>query len=308
MVLTIADRARPPGGRGRFVPVREVSGEQLASMGAARNDSLYRLEWVAQAAAGPAASPVPAASWALLGERTRSLLGASGAPESNGRAELDSPDPGPVLYADLKTLAEAIDGGARTPEVVLVSLGVEPGAGSEDGPLRAAHRILHGALSLMQEWLGDERFGVSRLVFVTSGAVAATPEETAPDLTSAPLWGFVRSAQAENPGRFLLVDIDSVGDLRASAGGGARPRASRSSALRDGRILTARLGRVRAVGDSAARIGAGVAGERAHHRWHRGAGRAAGAAPGGRSRGAPSGADEQAGNGGAGCGATAGAS
>ncbi|WP_309302260.1 beta-ketoacyl reductase, partial [Streptomyces sp. NBRC 110611] len=42
----------------------------------------------------------------------------------------------------------------------------------------------------------------SRLVFVTRGAVSGV------DLAGAAVWGLVRSAQSENPGRFGLVDLD----------------------------------------------------------------------------------------------------
>ena len=34
-----------------------------------------------------------------------------------------------------------------------------------------------------------------------------------PDLTQAPVWGLVRSAQSEHPGRFLLVDVDEGADI-----------------------------------------------------------------------------------------------
>ena len=60
------------------------------------------------------------------------------------------------------------------------------------------------ALALVQSWLTDER----TLVVVTRGAVAARAEDTVPDLVHAPVWGLVKSAQSENPGRFLLVDLD----------------------------------------------------------------------------------------------------
>ncbi|WP_370593024.1 SDR family NAD(P)-dependent oxidoreductase, partial [Streptomyces sp. NBRC 110028] len=49
----------------------------------------------------------------------------------------------------------------------------------------------------------------SRLVVVTRGAVPVTGEE-APDLAAAAVWGLVRSAQTEDPGRFVLVDLDAT--------------------------------------------------------------------------------------------------
>ena len=44
----------------------------------------------------------------------------------------------------------------------------------------------------------------SRLVILTRGAVSGD------DLAAAAVWGLVRSAQAENPGRFVLGDADDA--------------------------------------------------------------------------------------------------
>jgi thioesterase domain-containing protein/NADP-dependent 3-hydroxy acid dehydrogenase YdfG/aryl carrier-like protein len=70
-----------------------------------------------------------------------------------------------------------------------------------------AREALYKALELIQRWLEDEQQADSRLVVVTEGAVAVHEEGVA-DLAAAPLWGLVRSAQAENPGRLVLVDVD----------------------------------------------------------------------------------------------------
>ena len=45
------------------------------------------------------------------------------------------------------------------------------------------------------------------LLVVTRGAVAL-PGEDITDLGAAAVWGLVRSAQTENPGRIVLADID----------------------------------------------------------------------------------------------------
>jgi acyl transferase domain-containing protein/short-subunit dehydrogenase/acyl carrier protein len=65
-------------------------------------------------------------------------------------------------------------------------------------------------LALLQEWLAGER--TERLAFLTPGAVATS----APDPVAAAVWGLVSSAQAEHPGRFLLVDTD-IPDVPAAA-------------------------------------------------------------------------------------------
>ena len=65
-----------------------------------------------------------------------------------------------------------------------------------------------GVLGVLQEWLAEERFAGCRLVVVTCGAVAARAGEGVRDLVVAAVWGLVRSAQSEHPGRFVLVDVD----------------------------------------------------------------------------------------------------
>ena len=62
----------------------------------------------------------------------------------------------------------------------------------------------------MQGVLGDERLAHSRVVVVTRRAVATHAEEDVLDLARAPLWGLVRSAQSEHPGRLALLDIDTL--------------------------------------------------------------------------------------------------
>ncbi|MBM7769829.1 acyl transferase domain-containing protein/acyl carrier protein [Actinokineospora baliensis] len=51
------------------------------------------------------------------------------------------------------------------------------------------------ALALVQAWLADERFAEARLVLLTGH-----------DVESAAVWGLVRAAQTEHPGRFVLAE------------------------------------------------------------------------------------------------------
>jgi NAD(P)-dependent dehydrogenase (short-subunit alcohol dehydrogenase family)/acyl carrier protein len=67
---------------------------------------------------------------------------------------------------------------------------------------------VNGALALLQSWLADDRLSACRLVLVTRGAVAAGASEAIGDLAGSAVWGLVRSAQSENPGRLMLVDVD----------------------------------------------------------------------------------------------------
>ncbi|MEV7523953.1 type I polyketide synthase [Streptomyces sp. NPDC091371] len=108
--------------------------------------------------------------------------------------------------------------------------------------LEATRTITSYVLGLLQSWLTDERFEFTTLVVVTRGAVATGPD-TAPDLTQAPVWGIVRAAQAENPGRIVLLDTDpdvDPADFPAIAAA-ALAQGEPELALRDGRLLIPRL-------------------------------------------------------------------
>ncbi|MEU7404067.1 type I polyketide synthase [Streptomyces sp. NPDC044948] len=97
-------------------------------------------------------------------------------------------------------------------------------------------------LGVLQRWLADDRFQDARLAVVTTGA-AAVDKETGPDLAQAPVWGLVRAAQAENPGRFLLVDRDTAPESRAALTE-ALASGEPESAVRRGQVLIPRLTRL----------------------------------------------------------------
>ncbi|MFI7663621.1 SDR family NAD(P)-dependent oxidoreductase, partial [Micromonospora parva] len=136
-------------------------------------DSLFRLEW--------AEVPGPTADLA-------------------GTAALGADDLGlglPVLRG-LPVEDDAV------PSQVVVS--VPPGGGTESPG--AVSSVLHRTLAVLQAWLADERLDQARLVVVTRGAVAARSGEDVHDLAHAAVHGLVRSAQAEHPGRFALLDLE----------------------------------------------------------------------------------------------------
>ncbi len=70
---------------------------------------------------------------------------------------------------------------------------------------------------MLQSWLRDETAGV--LAVQTRGAVALAGEDVS-DLAGAAVWGLVRSAQAEHPGRMVLIDSDGSVDAGAVIGCG----------------------------------------------------------------------------------------
>ncbi|MFD8986156.1 SDR family NAD(P)-dependent oxidoreductase, partial [Streptomyces sp. NPDC059564] len=124
--------------------------------------------------------------------------------------------------------------GTPVPDLVAV---LAPGGEARPGAAAEA------ALSLVQDWLSDERYAASRLLVVTRGAVAVDPASGA-DPAQAAVWGLVRSAQSENPGRFVLVDAEADvegGDL--SELGAAAATGEPQLAVRGGVLLAPRLTR-----------------------------------------------------------------
>jgi polyene macrolide polyketide synthase/pimaricinolide synthase PimS1 len=103
-------------------------------------------------------------------------------------------------------------------------------------PPESADALLTQVLLLLQAWLAQERLADSKLVIVTKGAVATGTEGPA-DLAGAAVWGLVRSAQAEHPGRFVLLD----GDDRDDRGAIELPAGEPQVVVRDGTVLVPRL-------------------------------------------------------------------
>ncbi|MEU9303396.1 SDR family NAD(P)-dependent oxidoreductase [Streptomyces sp. NPDC048269] len=120
---------------------------------------------------------------------------------------------------------------------------LECAAAGEDVP-SAVHALAGRVLEVLQTWLADQRFTTSTLVVVTRGAVAIGDDGPV-DVRQAPVWGLVRAAQAENPGRFVLLDADAGADTGGTGDVGlARAQGEPESAVRDGRVLVPRLVRV----------------------------------------------------------------
>ncbi|MGW2376984.1 type I polyketide synthase, partial [Kitasatospora sp. NPDC001683] len=128
-----------------------------------------------------------------------------------------------TLGAEVAELSEL---GDDVPGAVVVP--VSGGSTPED-----VHDVTAWALGLVQEWLAEPRFADARLVFVTRGAVAGG--EVA-DLAGGALWGLVRAAESENPGRFVLVDTDGELPLDAVLAAGEPQVVVRAGVVRVGRL------------------------------------------------------------------------
>ncbi|MEV1159581.1 SDR family NAD(P)-dependent oxidoreductase, partial [Micromonospora chokoriensis] len=109
-----------------------------------------------------------------------------------------------------------------------------------DNPLTATHSATAATLDVLQRFLRDATDADARLAVVTSGAVATSPDGDVTDLAAAAVWGLVRTAQTENPDRFVLVDLDRPDDGALAA---ALATGEPQLAVRNGTVLAPRLAR-----------------------------------------------------------------
>ncbi|KAK1177375.1 SDR family NAD(P)-dependent oxidoreductase [Streptomyces sp. NBS 14/10] len=211
-------------------------------------------------ATDPAGRPVVSVESLALRPVTDAQLRRSSVQESMFRLEWRPVATAPELAASryavldggghgsgLTGLRARMDAGTPVPEAVVARLtsGDAPASGIPSAD--AVRSAVHHALALVREWLADERFAASRLVVVTTGAMAAETKET-PDLAGAAVWGLVRSAQAEHPGRFVLVDTGRPAEPLTEAVLGTEPQL----VVREGQWSAARLARAALPADELA--------------------------------------------------------
>jgi acyl transferase domain-containing protein/acyl carrier protein len=155
-----------------------------------------------------------------------------------------------TVHDDLAALAESVQAGAPLPEAVIAGCVFDPEAPTSSSEIPtgtnelidSSHTLSRRALATMQAWIADERLSSSRLAFVTRQALAVEDGEDVCGLAQAPLWGLVRAAQSEHPGRFVLIDMDDTEpSFRALAP--ALASGEPQLALRDGKAFVPRLTR-----------------------------------------------------------------
>ncbi|NGP07465.1 SDR family NAD(P)-dependent oxidoreductase [Rhodococcus sp. 14C212] len=225
----------PGGGPVLTVDALRVVPRAVDADGSARSAArrLHRLTWVRVEGASSERPRGPVA-----------VLGAEGSGD---------PGIGPTLprFPDVAALRTAMECGPgdddRRPWTVLVGCRTE----GEHGP-DATHALCARVLRLLQEWLDDDAVADSPLVIVTRNAMVTDDgqdRDAHADLAAAAVWGLVGSAQNENPGRFLLIDLDDGSDAEsvlASASASGEPQL----AARHNTLYAPRLRRMRAVDES----------------------------------------------------------
>ncbi|MEU1807265.1 SDR family NAD(P)-dependent oxidoreductase, partial [Streptomyces sp. NPDC019937] len=239
--------------------MRSADPDQLRAGAGPEVEGLFTLDWtpLPTPEQGHDADESPtAADWVVLGQAGPSQAGDAA-----------------VCHPRLESLITALDGGAPAPSMAIACLSAPtPGSDVADAGLA----LTEEALELVQGWLAEPRLSDAPLVVVTRGAVAiGTPEGEAKNgddgvnAAGAAVCGLVRSAQAENPGRFLLLDLDPADDPACAVPGhrvvdAVRRAVARDEpqvALRGGRILVPRL--MRAGGPSSG----GVVGSAGQPAW-----------------------------------------
>ena len=127
-------------------------------------------------------------------------------------------------YPDPAALIAALtSGSAPLPETVFFApadtLGqCAPAPDGETRPADAARaRDLVGrTLAVLQAWADEPVLQGIRLAVITRGGAATSSHDaTAADPAASAVWGLVRTAQSEHPGRFTIIDVD-VDDASAA--------------------------------------------------------------------------------------------
>jgi acyl transferase domain-containing protein/acyl carrier protein len=227
--VTVATLRRDDGGPDRFtsavatchvegVPVdwTALLGPATARVDVPTYPFQRRRLWLAPGTGSPAtpraAGCLHRVTWNPCGSTATDATGAADRTVAVLPLNDDDPSAPEPLTARCEALTTAVSAG-RSPRVVALTVT------AADGPDRAgeAHRLTRAVLAALQSWLaaGPELDGIP-LVITTEGALAAVDEDT-PDPAAAAVWGLVRSAQAEHPGRFTLLDLPGA----ASPGGRA---------------------------------------------------------------------------------------
>jgi len=154
---------------------------------------------------------------------TAAVTGAAGARSAQGLLELVwSPivlDPNTSTGVSVTTWHDTHTGDPHTngdkgadADVVIWEFNQTSGVG--DDVVASVHAGTHQALQVLQSWLARDT--AATLVVVTHGAVGL-PDEPITNLAGAAIWGLVRSAQTEHPGRIVLIDTDGPIDFAAAA-------------------------------------------------------------------------------------------
>ncbi|HEY5261800.1 MAG TPA: SDR family NAD(P)-dependent oxidoreductase, partial [Solirubrobacteraceae bacterium] len=205
------------------------------------HEAMFELEWVRDPAARAESLGVGAVLATRSAELRDALVAAGVACQAHANVE------------SLAAVAAASDGEAPVSAALLLDARGLGGTGTHAtastlAPLEAVpaavRRRTNLVLDALREQLANERLSTYRLAIVTQGALAVDAHEDVSDLAASAVWGLVRSAQCENPGRFMLIDVDGE-DASWGALGSALELDEPQVALRVGAVRVPRLRKMR---------------------------------------------------------------
>ncbi|RPF24840.1 type I polyketide synthase [Streptomyces sp. TLI_185] len=168
---------------------RPASAEQVRSARGGQEQSLYELQW---RPAKESKRKPHRGQWGVLGAKSglASRLFVAGEEDA-------------VFY---ESMGEVLSGDA--PRHIVLCLDDFVAAGPD--LLATVGETDKRILDRVQRFLSEEHLGRSTLVVLTRRAVDTGAGEGVESLAGASVWGLIRSAQTEHPGRFRLVDIDDA--------------------------------------------------------------------------------------------------
>ncbi|WP_438818897.1 SDR family NAD(P)-dependent oxidoreductase, partial [Streptomyces hilarionis] len=208
VALELADGDGAPVASVESLVLRAVPAEQVKAAGQTGpgTDALFAVEWTAMP---------------------------SGATDGATAAVV----PHPVSMA--LDVEELVRSGASMPDVLVVD--------AVDGVVSAerVRGLVGRVLGILQAFLAAPELESSRLLVVTRGAVGVAGDAEVTDPAGAAVWGLVRAAEAENPDRVLLMDVDEVQASRSALAGVLATREAQV-AVRADVVYTPRLVRVAA--------------------------------------------------------------
>ncbi|WP_437621819.1 type I polyketide synthase [Sorangium sp. So ce1151] len=233
--LLIADGAGLPVLAGSLV-LERASAEQLRAPRRASAEHLYRVEFQALKMGGELSnrsSTAPHDPSFTPGDTI--VLGGDGAIAHALRAD---------AVPDIDSLLARVEAGAAPRRIVVDATRASPLAQQE--PARATLHETARTFSMVQRLLAEPRLESAKWIWLTRGAIQASTDDRATDLTRAPLWGLLRTARSEHSDRTLrVIDVGSENldpDLLARA---VSTDSEPEIALRGEGLLVARLTRAK---------------------------------------------------------------
>jgi polyketide synthase 12 len=217
--LTIADDHGRPVAQIAALTFRPAGPEQLRSVRGGHEQSLFELRW---RPLQPSEQSTPAGQWGVLGTENGLASRLSGVGDGNvaSYASMDEVLPAEAPRHLVLCLDDFVPAG---PDLLAEVTGADT---------RVLDRV--------QRFLAEERLAGSTLVVLTRLAVDTGGGESVESLPGASVWGLIRSARTEHPGRFRLVDIDDA-ETSWARFPDVLALDEEELALRDGAYLTPRM-------------------------------------------------------------------